>query len=246
MKIFLTCFFGLFPINRIKILLLNIIGHKIDYSAKIGFSILLVNKLVIEKGASIGNFNLIKIEMVNLKDYSFIKKLNLIKGPFDIILQTKAGISNQNKIRRAAYPVTYGNVHLILGDNSFIVSNHILDLTRSVTIGTNSIIAGIRSQIWTHGYYHADTGSKRIRIDGEVKIGDNVYVGSGCIFNPGVKVGNSIHIGAGSVISKNLTEKGMYVNQALRFIDNNMNKVKDKLTKVNEDFLMETVYTKGE
>jgi serine acetyltransferase len=57
-------------------------------------------------------------------------------------------------------------------------------------------------------------------------------------------VGNAIHIGTGSVISKDLKESGMYVGQALRFIDNNLDLIKSKLNKVEEDGLVEIVYTK--
>jgi acetyltransferase-like isoleucine patch superfamily enzyme len=98
--------------------------------------------------------------------------------------------------------------------------------------------------MWTHGYYHADKGPERIRIDGEIKIGDNVYIGSSCIFNPGVVVSNSIHLGGGSVISKSLVKPGMYVTQGLRFIDNNIESIKNKLESVKEDNLMDNVYLK--
>lgn len=244
MKLYLTALFGLIPINVIKIFFLRLLGHDVSFKSKIGFSVLFVNTITIGKFAKIGNFNFIKAEELNLEKHSFIGSLNVIKGPIFIHLKSKSGISKQNKIRRANYPITYGNSKLQLGFNSFVVSNHFLDLTKSVTIGENSIIAGVNSQFWTHGYYHADNGTERIRIDGEIKIGDNVYIGSSCIFNPGIKVNNAIHIGAGSVISKNLEKSGMYVNQGLRFIDNNIEKVKSKLEKVNDLDLVEQVYTK--
>ena len=98
--------------------------------------------------------------------------------------------------------------------------------------------------MWTHGYYHANTGTDRIRIDGQIHIGDNVYIGSGCIFNPSVTVANAIHIGSGSVISKDLEKPGMYVGQGLRYIDNNLEKVKSKLKKVEDANLIEPVYVK--
>lgn len=44
-------------------------------------------------------------------------------------------------------------------------------------------------------------------MDGEIKIGDNCYIGSRCIFMPGVKVCNDIIVGAGSCVSKSLTKR---------------------------------------
>ncbi|PCE66553.1 acyltransferase [Sediminicola luteus] len=239
--VFIIC---LIPINTIKIFLLRLLGCKVHKKAKIGLSIIFVGELNLAEYSSIGSFNLIMVDKLSMEKNTSIKKLNFIRGPFDLILQSCSGISSQNKIRRAIPPVTYGKASLILGINSFIVSNHFIDLTRSVTIGCHSIIAGIRTQIWTHGYYHESTGKGRIRIDGPVRIGDNVYVGSSCIFNPGVSVSDNIHIGAGSTISKNLSEPGMYVGQSLRFINNSIEKIRAKLNKIQCEGLIEEVYSK--
>lgn len=240
----LTLLFAFIPVNFIKIFLLKMLGHKLSYKSFIGVSFLYVNSLTLEEGAKIKSFNFIKVDKLNLKEGSFIGRFNYLKGPFDVILGVSSGMSKQNKIRRSSYPIVYCKAELHLGKNSFIVSNHFLDLTESIKIGENSILAGVKSQLWTHGYYHADTGKDRIRIDGEINIGNNVYIGSGCIFNPGVKISSAIHIGAGSVISKNLEKPGMYVNQGLRFIENDLEKVKIKLKEVKGVELVEPVYTK--
>ena len=244
MKSTLTAIFGLIPINFFKIFLLKSIGHKISYKSKIGFSFLMVNKIELESHAKIKHFNFIKIETLVLKEGSFIGNFNIFKGPINVVLEKKSGVSKQNKIRRAYSPITRGLATLTLGYNTIIVSNHFLDLTRSIYLGDNSIIAGIGTKMWTHGYYHANIGADRIRIDGEIKIGNNVYIGSSCIFNPGVNITDAIHVGAGSVISKNLEKPGMYVGQGLRYIENDIEKIKNKLLKVDDFDLVEQVYTK--
>ncbi|SDS43360.1 acyltransferase [Winogradskyella sediminis] len=244
MKLFLTFVFGLIPIGILRKILLKSLGHKISFKSKIGINVWFVKTIELDDYASVGYFNFIKLDSLNMETDSFIKNFNLLKGPFTVKLGTKSGISNQNKIRRAASPVSYGTASLQLGYNSFVVSNHFLDLTKSIYIGNNSIIAGIRTQLWTHGYYHSNEGENRIRIDGEINIKDNVYVGSSCIFNPGIKVGSAIHIGAGSVISKDLVEQGMYVSQKLRHIENDLDKIKLKLNKVVDFEVVEDVYIK--
>lgn len=245
MKTVLTFLSGIIPLPILRKIFLNILGHDVSYNSKLGINILLIKKIQLKKGSKLGHFNFIKINELLLDEEAFIKSFNYLKGPFTFKLGPKSGISRQNKIRRSYSPISYGYSCLELGKNSFIVSNHLLDLTRSIKIGNDSIIAGTNSQLWTHGYYHDNKGSERIRIDGQVIIGNNVYIGSGCIFNPGVKVLDAIHIGAGSVISKNLEESGMYVSQGLRFIRNDIDNLKSRLKKVDDRNLVEEVYTKN-
>lgn len=224
--------------------LLRISGVRIGKNVKIGFSIITSSIVEIEDDVVIGHFNLLLNNEIVLKKGSKIGYLNILKGPFTLVLKQKAALGNKNYITRAKLGVTYGKSILSLGELTKITTSHHLDLTRSISFGDFSILAGIRSQMWTHGYYHANTGQDRIRIDGEISIGNNVYIGSGCIFNPGVKVVNAVHVGAGSVISKNLEKPGMYVGQSLRYIENNIENIKTKLERVDNFNLVEQVYTK--
>ena len=198
----------------------------------------------IEDNVKIGHLNLILNDELSLKTSSYLGYLNILKGPFKLLLTEKAAIGNKNYITRGFLGLTYGVSILKLGFLTKITSGHHIDLTRSIKFGDNSILAGLSSQLWTHGYYHADIGSDRIRIDGEIHIGDNVYIGSRCIFNPGIKVSNAIHIGAGSSISKNLDKDGMYVGQGLRYIENDLERIKNKLQKIDVKNLVEPVYEK--
>lgn len=34
----------------------------------------------------------------------------------------------------------------------------VIDMTSSVTLGNYSILAGLGTQLWTHGFYHSKTG----------------------------------------------------------------------------------------
>lgn len=243
MKKILTALACLLPF-KLSNLFLKILGHKITWSAKIGFSLILSNKISLEENTCIGHLNFIKNEELNFKKGAYIGHLNRINGPFKIFLKEKGAIGNKNSVVRAPLGVTYEISNLTLGKLSKLTSNHYIDLTRSIYFGDYSTLAGIKSQLWTHGYYHANTGKDRIRIDGQITIGDNVYIGSGCIFNPGVTVANAIHIGGGSVISKNLSQSGMYVGQALRYIENDIDSLKNKLIKVEGVNLIEKVYSK--
>jgi acetyltransferase-like isoleucine patch superfamily enzyme len=226
------------------VLLLRASGHKVGKKVKIGFSFIKAKQITLGDNVKIGHLNLILNKSIILNNKAYIGYLNILKGPFNLKLNKKAAIGNKNYITRSNLGITYGESALVLGELTKITTGHHIDLTQSISFGKFSILAGVRSQLWTHGYYHANTGKDRIRIDGKIIIGDNVYIGSGCIFNPGVNVANAIHIGGGSVISKNLEKTGMYAGQALRYIDNDLEKIKGKLEKVDDTELVELVYYK--
>lgn len=245
MKKLVTGIVTFFLPSRLIRPLLRIMGHKIGKKVKIGFSFLYVRDIELEEKTNIGHFNLFIIDKIAFSNESSIGYLNILKGPFSVILKNRSALGNKNYISRAKKGVTYGKSVLSLGKLTKVTTGHHLDLTRSIIIGDNSIIAGINSQLWTHGYYHANKGPERIRIDGDIYIGNNVYVGTACIFNPGVKVLDGIHLGAGSVVSKNLEIPGMYVSQGLRHIENDIEKVKSKLNRVTECNMVEPVYKKN-
>lgn len=242
---FYNAFFGLLPLRILRIFFLNLNRkNNISFKSNIGIGIYLVDNIRVEAGGKIENLTFININKLVIGVGSTIRRFNFINGPFDVILHNKCGIGKGNKIFRSKFPIVSGYAALELLDNTFVNASHFLDLTKSIRIGSNTVLAGRKSQFWTHGYYHANTGIDRIRIDGEIFIGSNVYVGSGCIFNPGVNVSNAIHIGAGSVISKNLEKSGMYVNQPLRYIENDIDIIKSKLKRVEDISLVEDVYKK--
>ena len=222
-----------------------LLGFKIGKNSKVGFSILLIDKLEINDNVRIGHFNLIICNDIRLMNSSYIKNFNIIYGPINLIFKEKAAIGKNNYIRRSYGNVVYGKSILELGILTKITANHFIDLTRSIKIGDYSIVAGVRSQFWTHGYLHDKTGPGRFRIDGEIIIGNNVYIGSNVVINAGVNIANAITIGSNSTVSKSLKQAGMYVNQGLRFIEKDYNKVKTKLSKIKYENLIEDVYEKN-
>lgn len=192
------------------------IGVKIMGKGKIGFSIIMADEVILEEGAVIGSLNIINVRRLKMAKESRIRNRNKISGNINVELGEKAVISRKNAICNEKE--SHRNTTFYLGYNSVIGSAHHIDLTQNVTIGENSILAGIGTQVWTHGFYHSKEGEARWRIDHSVCIGNNVYVGSRCILCQGITISNSITIGAGAVVSKDLVQQGLYVSQALRYI----------------------------
>lgn len=205
---------------------------------KIGFSLIIADSIELEKGASIGHFNIIRVKKLHLGKGACIGHLNFIKGFFDLIMENKSEINLQNKITRILSPKgNYCKTELRLKYHAKIGVKHLLDMTGNVTIGDNSMLAGADSQLWTHGFYFSKEGEEAVRIDGDIEIGHNCYIGSRCIILAGVHIGDSITIGANSCISKTITEQGCYVGQPIRFIpfdpDEVMNRLSSPVTTID-------------
>lgn len=240
----IACFCLIFPPSRIKNIILRLFGWSIGRGANIGCSFICVKKAFIGEEVSVGHLNFIKITALYMCSNTQIQNLNRISGPLYLSLGERAAIGNMNTVKRAAKPITWGKSIFKIGAGSKITSRHLIDCTRSVKLGEYSILAGMSSQVWTHGYIHAPIGSDRYRIDGSVNIGNNVYVGSSVVVNPGVCVCDKVTVGSHSTVSRSLKEPGLYVNQALRHIPFDYAIYKEKYPEVRCGNAVEQVYLK--
>lgn len=174
-----------FPPSKLKNKILNLFPNKmIASSAYIGFSYINVNHFIVE-------------------DNVRVKHLIRMNGVDYIHLQEGSYIGNHNTFYCDAMFGDRGR--FILGRTSELVRQNSVDLTSNITIGDNVVIGGFGTQLWTHGF-----DVQRNRIQGEIVIGDNVYIGSSSIFNLGVSVCSNVSIGSSSVVSKSITESGLY------------------------------------
>lgn len=202
------------PLARLA---LSAMGYSVGRDVRIGFSLLLVDRLHLGDGCRIGHFNLINVRRFLCDSRSQIGRGNIMNGPLAVRLMEQASLGNRNKVTRGPSPaVVAWGAQLRLERAARLTSDHLLDCTRSICMGEYSILAGSGSQVWTHGYVHSQRGPGRYRVDGPVGIGSNVYIGSRCIVNLGVDIASGSSIGAGSVISKSLTSPGLYVGMGLR------------------------------
>lgn len=245
MKSFLTAFISLLVPSKLAVPILNLLGHKIHPTARIGMSFLKCDHIYMDRNSRIGHLNIIRVRKLLLREKAFIQSKNRIRGPINILMRREAAIARDNSIYRGNPPICLGVATLRLDELGQVISKHHLDCTKSISIGKNSTIGGLGTQFWTHGFMHATTGRRRIRVEGEIIIGDNVYVGSRCIFNPGVRIGNSISIGSNASVAKSLHEPGMYVPQALRHLERSIEDVEARLVKQEKYTLETAVYEKA-
>ncbi len=92
--------------------------------------------------------------------------------------------------------------NLIIGDNSHVGKNCFFDLAGKVEIGNNAVIS-MNTSFLTHINIHKSELEDIYpsRISG-IKVGDNVYIGAGCILLMGVEIGSSSLVAAGSTVTK--------------------------------------------
>ncbi|MEX5588365.1 MAG: acyltransferase [Gammaproteobacteria bacterium] len=232
------------PPSRVKVAVLRLLGWNIEGTCRIGFSWINCGRVDILRGARIGHFNFIACRSLQLKAEAYIQNGNVIKGPIIISLRERAAIGNFNKIKRAAPGIVWGRAIFRLGVYSKITSNHVIDCTRSVKFGDYSTLAGLSSQLWTHGYVHAAEGLDRFRVDGAITIGSNVYIGSACVINAAVRIADGVTVGAATCVAKSLLKRGLYVGQGLRWIESDYDTAKARYSELRIKGLIEAVHLK--
>lgn len=196
MKIIIQILLMLFPQSIRRFFYKSLFGFKIHKTAKIGFSLILCKEFEMEENTRIGHLTIIKpIDKVYMGKYARIGALNFITG---------FNTSSNGYAKKVGFyrHVLDRKCELILDEDVAISSRHIIDCNGGVYFGAHSSLAGMRSQILTHGIdaYNCRQDAK------PVKIGKYVSIGSGSIVLKGTEVPDYVIVGAGAVLNKKYTE----------------------------------------
>jgi len=190
MKVLIVQLFLLFfPWKLRRFFLVHFLKMKLGTNTKIGFSLVLAKKVVLEDNSQIGNLTFINaIDLLHLKEYSKIGRRNWITG-----------ISATSK----AYPHSQlRNCEFIIGKHTRITDRHYVDCNGGIYIGDYSTIAGIGTQILSHGIDIIASQQKT----NSVNIGSFCFVGTKCIFLMNSAIPDYCVVGAGSVVAKKFTD----------------------------------------
>ena len=185
-------------------------GCSVSSDSKVGIANYMYFEKMTLNSASIENFNWISAVTISLGKTSRIGKLNRIKELNDLILLDGAVILARNGIyaperySKESYFI-FENQNLVLGRNSEILRKNYMDCTGSIRFGNNVVLGGNGSEFWTHAYNE----SRNIKL-GDICFLDDIFVGSSCIFNPGIEICSNVIIAPGSVVYKSICEPGLY------------------------------------
>jgi acetyltransferase-like isoleucine patch superfamily enzyme len=225
--------------------LLNAMGHCVLPGGRVGFSWLWCGFVGLDRGARIGHLNLIAVRRLMMREGAYFGRLNVAKGPVNVVLKSRAAVGNANRVLRGPAGVSSGPAQLWLGELTKITANHRVDCTQSVRIGAFTVIGGAASQLWTHGYVHEMDGAGRYRIDGRIEIENNVYIGSACLVSMGVRIAKGVIVGGGTSVSQTLTEPGLYVSAPVRALARPAApQERPNMCRLTDPHLMEPVFLK--
>lgn len=124
---------------------------------------------------------------------------------------------------------------LKVGQNFNMLPECIIDFSHCwhIEIGNNVILAP-RVHILAHD------ASTKLFLDytkvKNVKIGNNVFVGTSTIIMPGVEIGDNVIVGAGSVVTKSIPSNVVYAGNPAKFIcnlDTFLSKTKENMSSDN-------------
>ncbi len=200
----------LFPWFLKRIIYSKYFGFELAKNSRVGFSIVLCDKLKMGSNSKIGAFNIVKnINMLEIGDFSTIGNFNWISA---YPLTDKIHYNNQER-----------KTCLVIGKHAAITNRHLIDCTNKVVIGSYSIMAGNRTQILTHSI-DLKLGKQ---ITKESLIGEYCFVGTGCIILSGTSLPSFSLLAAGSVLTKTYSQEyqlyGGCPARQIKSIDKNSN-----------------------
>jgi len=183
MRSLLTTFAFLLPFKRLKVRILNRLGHDIHPTVLIGVCLVRhVRRFELAEGAKIGHFNqFIGLELVHLGRGSRIIYFN----------QVMSGFTPEPGEQRGSH---YGT--LWMGENAHVVTSHILDCSGGVIVGDDCWITGVRSTVLSHAFDPAEGG---ILLE-PVELKKGAIVATSCTLLPGSVVGEGALLAAGSAV----------------------------------------------
>ncbi len=211
MKVIIAGFIGLIPSNVIKVFLFNkLLGYRISSGCKIGFNIICCEHIAMRPGARIGHFNIIYgVKSLIMDEESCINNRNIVKHLRLLHLKEKSLLRNANTLVRD--PSVGNSGSFILGTNSLVTAKHFFDLTDNISIGNSTVIGGLFSQFWTHGFDIYRNG-----IQAPIHIKDHCYLAASCLVSLGVTIESCNQIGLGTVLARSITStNGFWVSNNL-------------------------------
>ena len=127
----------------------------------------------------------------------------------------------QDKVRfYVSHPFSYDN-RIEIGKCVFLGQNCDFNCASKIKVGDNTLIAA-NTMIVDVGHATASETliNKQPVVSGAILIGNDVWIGAGCIILKGITIGNGSVIGAGSLVNKSVPAYQVWAGTPARFIKN--------------------------
>lgn len=128
-----------------------------------------------------------------------------------IIINKSQLYLNDLKARNDLNIMVNGGV-LLFGKNCFVNNQCSFNCINKISVGDNTIF-GEGVKIYDHDHYvskHYNVSNDKF-VSKPVKIGSDCWIGSNVLILKGVSIKNNVIIGASCVITKSISESGVYV-----------------------------------
>ncbi len=182
----------LLPWRLKRFMLIRFFKYEIHPSAKIGFSWIYPQKLIMFSNAKIGDLNVaIHLDLISIGKFSSISRGNWITG-FPTKTDSKH-FSHQNERESK----------LIIGEQSAITKNHHIDCTSSITIGDFVTIAGYNSQLLTHSINIFENRQD----SSPITIGNYCFISTNVVVLGGANLPSYSVLGAKAMLNKKLNQE---------------------------------------
>lgn len=169
-----------------------IYGFKIHPTARIGFSWIFPEQLVLSEGAQIGHLNVaIHLERMELGPHAIIGRSNWITG----FPKANSRHFRHRPERDAA---------LVMGPHSAVTKRHHLDCTDRITIGAFTAVGGYASQFLTHSI---DLEANR-QDSAPIIIGEYCFVGTAVVVLRGAVLPARSVLGAKALLNQAHAQPG--------------------------------------
>ncbi len=173
------------PLKRF--MLVTFFKYEIDPTARIGFSWIYPQKLIMGSDSYIGNFNVaVHLDLIKIGKYSTIARGNWITG-FPTNTDSKHFVHQKDR-----------KSNLIIGEHSSITKKHHIDCTNVIQIGNFVTIAGYASQLLTHSI----NIGLNIQDSYPITIGDYCFVGTSSTILGGSNLPSHSVLGAKALLNK--------------------------------------------
>lgn len=181
MRSLLTTFAFLLPFRKLKVRLLNRLGHDIHPQSFIGICLVRrCGRFELAEGSQIGHFNMFDgLASVRMGRGSRILLFNYFMSGITLDPGQEPGEFHQT---------------LQMGDNAHIITFHVLDCSGGLVIEDDCWITGVRSTVLTHAFDPHEGGI----IAEPVTLKKGSLVATSCTLLPGSVLGEGALLAAGS------------------------------------------------